>query len=95
MQDIANQQRNLDREIADERRQDDMLLAYLAGMSQLLTDKDRPLHRAQLGDSLSTVARASAPTTTFTENLLAASASPRRIGRAKRPFLGLQTSQFP
>jgi uncharacterized protein YjbI with pentapeptide repeats len=27
-------------------------------MSQLLTDKDRPLHRAELGDRLSTVARA-------------------------------------
>jgi uncharacterized protein YjbI with pentapeptide repeats len=57
-QDIANQQRDLDREIADERRQDDTLQAYLDGMSQLLTDKDRPLHRSQLGDSLSTVARA-------------------------------------
>ncbi len=57
-QDIANQQRDLDREIADERRQDDTLQAYLDGMSQLLTDKDRPLHRSQRGDSLSTVARA-------------------------------------
>ena len=35
-----------------------MLQAYLDGMSQLLTDKDRPLHRASVGDSLSTVARA-------------------------------------
>ena len=49
----------MDREIADERRQDDMLQAYLEGMSQLLTDKDRPLHEARMGDSLSTVARAS------------------------------------
>jgi hypothetical protein len=57
-QDIANQQRDLDREIADERRQDDTLQAYLDGRSQLLTDKDRPLHRSQRGDSLSTVARA-------------------------------------
>ena len=31
-------------EIADERRQDDMLQAYLNGMSQLLTDKEHPLH---------------------------------------------------
>jgi uncharacterized protein YjbI with pentapeptide repeats len=54
----ADQQRELDRELADERRQDDMLQAYLDGMSQLLTDEARPLHRAQLGDSLSTVARA-------------------------------------
>src|SRR5829696_2474137 len=50
--------RDLDREIADERRQDDMLQTYLDGMSQLLTDEKRPLHRAQQGDSLSTVARA-------------------------------------
>jgi len=54
----ADRQRSLDRQIADERRQDDMLQAYLDGMSQLLTDGARPLHRAQLGDSLSTVARA-------------------------------------
>jgi uncharacterized protein YjbI with pentapeptide repeats len=54
----TEEQMDLDREIADERRQDDMLQAYLDGMSQLLTDKDRPLHRAQPSDSLSTVARA-------------------------------------
>jgi hypothetical protein len=54
----ADQQRTLDRELADERRQDDMLQAYLDGMSQLLADKERPLHRAELGDYLSTVARA-------------------------------------
>ena len=57
-QEIADQQRSLDREIADQRRQDDMLQSYLDGMAQLLTDKDRPLHRARPGDSLSTVARA-------------------------------------
>jgi hypothetical protein len=54
----TDEQRKLDRRIADERRQDDTLQAYLDGMAQLLTDKDRPLHRAQPGDSLSTVARA-------------------------------------
>jgi hypothetical protein len=57
-QKTADQERTLDREIADERRQDDMLQAYLDGMSQLLTDKDLPLHRAHTGDSMSTVARA-------------------------------------
>ncbi len=56
--DTADQERKLDREIADGRRQDDTLQAYLDGMSQLLTDKELPLHRAQPGDSLSTVARA-------------------------------------
>jgi uncharacterized protein YjbI with pentapeptide repeats len=55
---IADEQRSLDREIADARRQDDTLQAYLDGMTQLLTDKDPPLHMAQVGDSLSTVARA-------------------------------------
>src|SRR3712207_1961503 len=57
-QNIADQQRASDREIAEESRQDDVLQAYLDGMSQLLTDQDRPLHRAQRGDSLSTIARA-------------------------------------
>jgi Pentapeptide repeats (8 copies) len=57
-QNIAEKQRDLDRQIADDRRQDDTLQAYLDGMSQLLTHKDRPLHRVQLGDSLSAVARA-------------------------------------
>jgi Pentapeptide repeats (8 copies) len=57
-QETANKERTLDRELADERRQDDALQAYLDGMSQLLTDKEMPLHRAQPGDSLSTVARA-------------------------------------
>jgi hypothetical protein len=52
------QQREREQEIADNRAQDDSLQAYLDSMSQLLTDKDRPLHRSQRGDSLSTVARA-------------------------------------
>jgi Pentapeptide repeats (8 copies) len=52
------QQREREQRIADNRAQDDSLQAYLDGMSQLLTDKDLPLHSAQPGDSLSTVARA-------------------------------------
>jgi uncharacterized protein YjbI with pentapeptide repeats len=52
------QQREREQQIANERAQDEALQAYLDGMSQLLTDKERPLHRAQEGDSLSTVARA-------------------------------------
>jgi uncharacterized protein YjbI with pentapeptide repeats len=54
----ADRQRAQERELAEQRRQDDMLQAYLDGMSQLLTGERRPLHRAQVGDSLSTVARA-------------------------------------
>jgi len=44
--------------VQDRRAQDEALQAYLDQMSQLLTDKERPLHRARAGDSLSTVARA-------------------------------------
>jgi Pentapeptide repeats (8 copies) len=40
------------------RAQDEALQAYLDQMAQLLTDKERPLHEAQPGDSLSIVARA-------------------------------------
>jgi hypothetical protein len=52
------QQRVREQRIAERRALDDSLQAYLDGMSQLLTDKELPLHRAQPGDSLSTVARA-------------------------------------
>jgi uncharacterized protein YjbI with pentapeptide repeats len=52
------QQRDREMEIAEQRSQDEALQAYLDGMAQLLTDKDRPLHRAPVGDSLRTVARA-------------------------------------
>jgi hypothetical protein len=43
---------------AERRAQDEALQAYLDQMSQLLTDKELPLHSAQPGDSLSAVARA-------------------------------------
>jgi uncharacterized protein YjbI with pentapeptide repeats len=46
------------RAAAEQRAQDEALQAYLDQMSQLLTDKERPLHEAQQGDSLSVVARA-------------------------------------
>src|SRR5215217_7923250 len=52
------QQREREQETANNRAQDETLQAYLDGMAELLTDRDRPLHRAQVGDSLSTVARA-------------------------------------
>jgi hypothetical protein len=53
-----SQQRERELEIAEQRAQDEALQAYLDGMAQLLTDKERPLHRAQPGDNLSSVARA-------------------------------------
>jgi hypothetical protein len=52
----AQQAREL--QVENRRAQDEALQAYLDQMSQLLTDKDRPLHRASVGDSLSAVARA-------------------------------------
>jgi Pentapeptide repeats (8 copies) len=52
------QQRERELEIAERRTRDEALQAYLDVMSQLLTDEKRPLHRAQIGDSLSSVARA-------------------------------------
>src|SRR5215213_6563004 len=52
----AQQRRALD--VENQRAQDAALQAYLDQMSQLLTDKDRPLYRAQPGDTLSTLARA-------------------------------------
>ena len=50
------QQKRRELQIADQRAQDEALQAYLDQMSQLLTDKDRPLRRAQPGDNLSAVA---------------------------------------
>jgi len=52
------QQRQRESEIAEQRAQDEALQEYLEQMSQMLTDKERPLCRAQPGDDLSTVARA-------------------------------------
>jgi uncharacterized protein YjbI with pentapeptide repeats len=51
-------QRKRELEVENRRSQDAALQTYLDQMSQLLTDKERPLHKAQPGDSLSTVARA-------------------------------------
>jgi len=45
-------------ETVTQQAQDAALRAYLDQMSQLITDKEWPLHDAQSGDSLSTVARA-------------------------------------
>jgi len=45
-------------EIAERRSQDATLQSYLDAMSQLLTDKDRPLRKSPPGDDLSVVARA-------------------------------------
>jgi uncharacterized protein YjbI with pentapeptide repeats len=45
-------------EVGNQRAQDEALQAYLDHMSQLVADKERPLRRAQPGDSLSVLARA-------------------------------------
>jgi uncharacterized protein YjbI with pentapeptide repeats len=52
----ARREREL--EVESQRAQDEALQAYLDQMSQLLIDKDRPLHRSPRGDRLRTVARA-------------------------------------
>jgi hypothetical protein len=51
-------QKKRELDVEYQRSQDEALQAYMDGMSQLLTDKDQPLHSAQPGDSLGTVARA-------------------------------------
>jgi hypothetical protein len=51
------QQQEREQRIANERAQDQALQAYLNHMSQLLTDKEQPLARAQPGDSISKVAQ--------------------------------------
>jgi hypothetical protein len=50
--------RDSELEIEDQRAQDEALQAYLDHMSQLVTDKERPLHKARPRDNWSTVARA-------------------------------------
>jgi len=51
-------QKKRELDVENQRAQDEALQAYLDQMSHLLTDKDRPLHRARQGDRLITVARA-------------------------------------
>jgi uncharacterized protein YjbI with pentapeptide repeats len=51
-------QRERELEVALQRSQDDALQAFLDQISQLLTDKERPLRRGRPGDNLSAVARA-------------------------------------
>jgi len=55
---LNRQQKKREQEGENQRAQDEALQAYLNQMSQLLIDKERPLHRAVRGDELSTVARA-------------------------------------
>ncbi len=52
------QQREREQDIAEQRAQDEALQAYLDEMSQLLTDKDRPLRQAKEDDEVRTLARA-------------------------------------
>jgi hypothetical protein len=55
---IAQQQAETDRGIAEQRRQDDTLQAYLDQIGQLLLDKERPLRQWKKGDKGQTLARA-------------------------------------
>lgn len=57
-QDVAERQRAADRQIADQRGQDDALQAYLDHIGELLLDKDKPLRHSEEGDEVRTLARA-------------------------------------
>ena len=50
-------QKKRELDVENQRAQDEALQAYLDQMSQLLSDKERPLHRAPPSDSLRAVAR--------------------------------------
>ena len=54
----SDQVARIDREIADQRRQDDMLQAYLDQMGALLLDRDRPLRESEEGDEVRILAQA-------------------------------------
>jgi uncharacterized protein YjbI with pentapeptide repeats len=55
---IAQERAETDREIADQRAQDDALQAYLNHIGELLLDKDRPLRQSKERDEVGTLARA-------------------------------------
>jgi Pentapeptide repeats (8 copies) len=54
----AEQQRQADRHIADQRTQDAALQAYLDHIGGLLLEKDKPLRQSKEGDEVRTLARA-------------------------------------
>jgi uncharacterized protein YjbI with pentapeptide repeats len=54
----AEAQRELDRDIAEQRRNDDVLQAYLDQISELLLDQGRPLRASKKGDEVRWLARA-------------------------------------
>jgi uncharacterized protein YjbI with pentapeptide repeats len=60
---IAADHAQADRDIADQRRQDDALQAYLEHIGKLLLDNDRPLRQSKEGDEVRTLARARTLTT--------------------------------
>ena len=60
---IAADHAQADRDIADQRRQDDALQAYLEYIGKLLLDNDRPLRQSKEGDEVRTLARARTLTT--------------------------------
>ncbi len=55
---IAAGQTHADRDIADQRRQDNALQAYLDHIGKLLLDNDKPLRQSKEGDVVRTLARA-------------------------------------
>jgi hypothetical protein len=57
-QDVAERQRTTDRQVADQRAQDDALQAYLDHIGELLLRTDTPLRQSEEGAEVRTLARA-------------------------------------
>jgi len=57
-QDMAAKRAESDQQIAEQRRHDDALQAYLDNIGELLLHKDQPLRRSKEGDEVQTIARA-------------------------------------
>src|SRR5215211_6962633 len=58
LQKLENQRAEVERELAEQRAQDEALQAYLDEMSALLLDEDRPLRQSKAGDEVRTLANA-------------------------------------
>jgi uncharacterized protein YjbI with pentapeptide repeats len=55
---VEDQRAEVERELAEQRAQDEALQAYLDEMSALLLDEDRPLRQSKAGDEVRTLANA-------------------------------------
>ena len=58
VQRLADQRAETDQDIAEQRRQDDTLQAYLDQVGELMLDKDNPLRKSKYGGGVRRLARA-------------------------------------